>query len=259
MRFGCPQCSEIYDVPDAKITNGKASKPQTLLCPKCHAVFPLNAANSVAPEPIRRIPKSIKWYHVALMGAIVFTVTFLGYLTYHNKGVLELDKLPDQVQVAIEGAPPEQNESTDIEQLSVALDEGYKLKLTDGNLILVVKGQIENPADVTRNNIILQGQIVDKAQKVRFTSRAPCGKVIANRKLKRIKKGKFAKLFVRRGEFINCILKPGQKKKFQLIFDDMPTDFSDNYSVRVKTLFAGHTSTSDTVDSKQSSGKGKGL
>ena len=259
MLFGCPQCSEIYDVPDAKITNDNASKPQNFLCPNCHAIFPLNAANSVAPAPMRRAPKSIKWYHAALMGVIVFTVTFLGYLTYHNKGILELDKLPDQVQVAIEGAPPKQNEGTDIEQLSVTLDEGYKLKLTDGNFILVVKGQIENPADVTRNNIILQGQIVDEAQKVRFTSRAPCGKVVANRKLQRTKKGNFSKLFVRGGEFINCILKPGRKKRFQLVFDDMPADFSDNYSVRVKTLFAGHTSVGSTVDSKQSGGKGKGL
>ena len=117
--------------------------------------------------------------------------------------------------------------------------------------MLVVKGTVKNPGSTERTRILLEGRIVDPSGEVRFVTRAPCGKVIADKRLRRTRRGEFSKLFTRKKEFIDCALMPGRQKRFQMIFDDIPKDYNEAYTVQVKTLFAGHERVGTAADSEE--------
>jgi hypothetical protein len=209
-------------------------------CARCKAVFPLKA-QGIAPLKKPRVSHNRLLAGILIAIGVALVLMLLAFVALKNDGVLELDKLPEQVKIALADEPPPTKDQAPL-SLDITLNNGYKLIIKDKKPILVVKGRIENTGPVKRTRIILEGRIVDNAGQVLFTTRAPCGKMFANKRLRKTKRGAFSKLFVRNKEFIDCALEPGQKKWFQLIFDDIPEGYDDDYTVQVKTLFSGHES-----------------
>ncbi len=238
MRIICPNCTEQYEVPEDRFRTDLDKA--TMRCAKCEVVFSLK---DQGVAPIKTTRKSHNRLLIGILAVILVAIVFmlLTYVAMKNEGVLALDKLPEQVEVALAKDDASRADSHPAD-LAVTLDEGYKLVIKDKKPVLVVKGEVFNPGPTRRTRILLEGRIVDAGGNVRFTTRAPCGKLISNRKLKRTKRGRFSRLFVRKKAYVDCSLDPGKKKKFQMIFDDIPPDYDEEYTVKVKTLFSGHES-----------------
>ena len=125
-----------------------------------------------------------------------------------------------------------------VRDLEVIVAEGYQVISRDGKPILVVAGEVVNPAKQTRTDVILHGQIVGTDGEVKFETRAPCGKVFKKARLKKVKKDNYFDLYSRKGKLYNCKIKPESKRKFMLIFDDMPPDYHEKYKVEVTVMQA---------------------
>jgi hypothetical protein len=238
MRIICPHCSQQHEVPEDRLRSDL--EKATMQCARCKTIFPL-AAQGRAPKRRLRVSHNRLLAGVLIAIGVALVLMLLAFVALKNKGVLELDNLPEQVKIALADEPLKTRDQAS-PPLDITLNNGYRLIIKDKKPILVVKGKIENTGSVKRTRIILEGRIVDNTGQVQFTTRAPCGKMFANKRLRKTKRGAFSKLFVRKKEYINCVLEPGQKKWFQLIFDDIPEDYDDDYTVQVKTLFSGHES-----------------
>ncbi len=220
MKIECPKCEATYDVP-MELAKGSGGKSQKMRCPDCDMVFSVqnkdaptsktNGLNAKGKTATNRIVGL--FLSIAFILTLVFALLFWGYI----------DKETEQIPKTVK-------------PLEVTVDEGYNLIIKDKHPILVVKGSVFNPASETKNHITLEGRIVDKKGKVRFKTQAPCGKIFRNRKLKRTRRGDFFKLYKSKGTLHNCKIDRGKKRKFELIFDGIPPDFKEHYSVQVTVV-----------------------
>lgn len=242
----CPACGQEHKVPADRFRTDLSRA--TMQCARCKTMFALSD-RGVKERPKPTGPNTKVLVFILAVIVALGILMFLVYIAKVTGKDPSLDALPEQIEVALFGdetAAP----GTAQQGLIPSVDEGYKLVLKDKDPVLVVKGKIKNPGSAVRTRVLLEGRIVDAGGKVRFVTRAPCGKLIANKRIKRTERGAFSKLFTRRGEFIDCSLKPGEEKPFQMIFDDIPKDYNEAYTVQVKTLFAGHERVQDGTDSE---------
>lgn len=245
MRIICPKCQKQYDVPEDRFR--QSSDKATMQCAKCKHVFPLTDQGIAVVVKKPRVSHNRLLLGILAVIVVALILMLLAYVALRNDGKLELDKLPEQVEVAIkaeeqaleEEERPREKAKVEPDRLQITLNKGYKLVIKDGNPILVVKGKVHNPGPSKRTRILLEGRVVDTDGNVQFKTRTPCGKWFSNRKLKRTKRGEFSKLFVRNKEYIDCSLAPERTTYFQMIFDDIPPDYDDKYTVEVKPLFSG--------------------
>jgi hypothetical protein len=231
----CPACGQEHRVPKQSIRT--ALSAATMQCANCKTMFS-SAEQGVRPTPAPGGPNIKLLVFVFILIVLLLILMFLVYAARRSGGDTPLDALPEQVKIALLGGG-EHSWKDELQGLEIKVKEGYKLTIRDKAPVLVVKGSVSNPGDVTRTKILLEGRIVDKEGGVRFVARAPCGKVLSDKRLKRTKRGKFSTLFTRKKEFLDCTLRPGEEKTFQMIFDDIPKDYDEEYTVQVKTLLAG--------------------
>ena len=233
----CPSCSQIHKVPADRFRTELSRA--TMQCAKCGRQFNLMEQGEKPRVTAKNVPNL--WVLGGVLAVIVaaLVVVFLSLAARTSGEESTFAELPEQVQVALFGAE-EDGSTAAPEGLILTMDKGYKLvRRKSKTAVLVVKGRVRNPGPDVRTRIILEGRIVGADGSLRFVTRSPCGKMFSDKRLKRTKPGKYAKLFTKNKELVNCTLKPGQEKPFQMIFDDIPKDYNEAYTVQVKPLFSG--------------------
>ena len=232
----CPACSQVHKVPADRFRTELSRA--TMQCAKCGRRFNFMEQG----EKPRVIAKGVPnlWVLGGVLAVIValLVVVFLSLAARTSGEDSAFAELPEQVQVALFGAE-EDGSATAPEGLILTMDKGYKLVRRNKTAILVIKGRVRNPGPDVRTHIILEGRIVGADGSLRFVTRSPCGKMFSDKRLKKTKSGKYAELFTKNKEFINCTLKPGEEKPFQMIFDDIPKDYNEAYTVQVKPVLSG--------------------
>ncbi len=225
-----------------KVPNDRFKANTVMQCAGCQNRFTHDNKVNIAQNTHSSSNSSSR--NIKLLAAILSVIVVLlllmvvVFLFRNQKIQIPLDGLPEQVKVVLLGNTEEDAKDIISTGLVLSVKEGYKLYAKNKTEIIVVKGTVSNPTGSIKKRILLEGSMVDKTNTPLFTTRAPCGKLIADKRLKKTSSGEFSKLFTRNMEFIDCTLNPGEEKPFQMIFDDIPRDFNTEYSVKVKPLFA---------------------
>ena len=233
----CPACSQVHKVPADRFRTA-LSRATTMQCAKCRHRFNLTEQGEKPRAAPKNVPNIKVLVGVLAVIVALLVVVFLSLAARTSGEDSAFAELPAQVQVALFGAD-EEGIATAPEGLILTMDKGYKLVRRNQSSILVVKGRIRNPGPTVRTRILLEGRVVGADGTIRFVTRSPCGKMFSDKRLKKTKPGKFEKLFTKNKEFINCTLKSGEEKPFQMIFDDIPKEYDEAYTVQVKPLFFG--------------------
>jgi len=181
---------------------------------------------------------TIRRYTVACLSvALALIVLLFVFVAARNDWVLSFPNLSEQISIAFYGddarLPPHEARA-----LEVTVSEGYQLLTKDKKQVLVVLGQVFNPEDEERQNVMLNARIVSYEGKVFFEKRAPCGRVFKNRTLKRKHSTAIDALFTKKGEPYNCKIAGKKVRKFQIVFDNMTPGFDEKYRVEVKAVDA---------------------
>ncbi len=119
------------------------------------------------------------------------------------------------------------------EALSVQVGQPRKLVSVGGDEILIVNGRVVNETDAKYTEVLLEARVIDEAGQTRFETKGPCGIVYKDARLHKRKKGRFSRMFKRRGRFVDCKIGPGRSKQYQLIFEDISSGFDESYRVEV--------------------------
>lgn len=183
-------------------------------------------------------PKNI-WISMSMMGIVFLSfVSVLMFWFSRGEGEIELDEpAAEQVEIVVpdvaEAAVPATPSASD-PQMPVTVIGSYKFVARGNEPILIVDGRVFNSTDDNKTQIVVEGQILDKDGNVKYTTTAPCGILHRNKDLKKTPRESIEKLYSPGGKPFTCSVKSGGRKKYQLIFDRMPEDFSDEYSVKVR-------------------------
>ena len=102
----------------------------------------------------------------------------------------------------------------------------------------MVTGTVFNTATVGRNQIVLRGRLLDLAGELSDETRGPCGKVVEEEAIKATAKGAIGGHFRSGGSLIDCVIKPVGDNVFQLIFENVPLDYSPDFTVDVVAVSA---------------------
>lgn len=272
MRIECPKCLATYDVPDSALPKErKSDRPQKMRCFKCKSVFsvmlsrdggqaePPKLESAAAAAKADVVNGASQWTggntldlgafeaksHMPIrkfvllnaIAALALIVLFFLFVAGRNDWVLSFPNLSDQITMAFWGKsakpPPEE-----ARELVVEVTKGSKIVAHDNNPLLVVTGQVQNPSEETRANVVLNGRLIGPDGQLRAETSAPCGRVFANAKLKKVKPGEFQKLYSTKGANYNCRVKGNSKRKYMLIFDNLPRDYSEKFKVEVRVAAA---------------------
>ena len=236
MKIVCPECRQVHDVPEVRIRALK--KNAQMQCARCQAQFSIDEQGAALALPPKKSNIN-KWLaFILLIVGLGLVLMLLALVAAHNQGKIEFDNLPTQVTVALgEDGPPSAPASSS--GLIPTLSKGYKLPRKNEAPILVVKGRLKNTGDTVRTKIILKGTVVGTDGKILFETRAPCGKLISNKRLRKTKRAALPKLFSKNGEYLDCTIPPGGEKAFQMVFHQIPPYFKEDYTINVVPLYAG--------------------
>lgn len=189
----------------------------------------------VRPEVIKAQRKKA----IGLVGAGgAFLLAFFVILAvYHSRWASSADEVPEQTEApsqAEQGKTISQTPSRSGAHLQVEVEKRHTLEAAGGNHILVVSGRVANLSEKKQTRILVHGKLIDKDGRAQAVAKVPCGVVYNDARLQKQKKGTFGSLFKKRGQFLNCGLRPGQNKKFKLIFEGIPKDSQEaGYRVEV--------------------------
>lgn len=173
-----------------------------------------------------------------VMTAIVaLVVIFFVFVAWRNGWSIALSDLPSQMAYAFtgEGGEAIADEARDIE---VTVSSRRLVTANDNARYLVVTGTVFNGDTVGRSEVVLRGRLLDLVGEVRDEARGPCGKVIEDEAIKATAMGAIGGHFREGGTLHNCTIKPEGDNVFQLIFEDMPLDYSQDFTVEVKAVAA---------------------
>jgi hypothetical protein len=56
--------------------------------------------------------------------------------------------------------------------------------------------------------------------------------------MKATEKGKVEEHYRKNGEMLNCAIKSNSSGAFQLVFEDLPSDYDSSFKVEVKVIYA---------------------
>jgi predicted Zn finger-like uncharacterized protein len=167
----------------------------------------------------------------------VVIVAFFIFVGYRNGWSLSYDEIGKQVSIAFS---LEQNEKPpkEAESIEVTVDERRMLFRNKDEPMLVVTGKVFNNAPLYRTHIVLRGRLFDARGEMRSQIRFPCDKIIEDAKLKEASRGTVANFFKKEGELHNCTI-PGESNTFyQLVFEDVPPDYDESFSLEVDPIYA---------------------
>lgn len=239
-------------------------------CFRCKTVFEISTSQppaspyseSESEEPTTQISKSDEGEHEgdfdpggsaakeivsirsfitrSLVVSVLLAAAFFGFVAWQNGWNLSLRKLPKQIEIAVLGKDSK-NSPDDVEGLKIDLGEIYKLKAIDDRTVLVVNGKVTNATRRKKIELLLKGTVVGPGGVALFEVKAPCGMVRSDVVLKMSKKGTLENYYKNKGEYRSCELNIGSVKTYQIVFDDVPPNVKEPFTVKVTAAsFSNH-------------------
>jgi predicted Zn finger-like uncharacterized protein len=168
---------------------------------------------------------------------VALVVIFFVFVAWRNGWSISFSDLPDQIGFAFSGGDSDAiaPEARDIE---VTVSERRLVIADDKASYLVVTGTVFNPDTVGRNQVVLRGRLLDLAGELSDETRGPCGKVVEDEAIKATAKGAIGGHFRSSGALADCAIKPEGDNVFQLIFENVPLDYSPDFTVEVVAVSA---------------------
>ncbi len=231
-------CISVFDYGDTQSNTSDNAQPEPAAPPRVvsrtsawnvETTLDLSGYATKGQMPIRRF---IMFGFGVVLALIILMFVFIAA---RNDWVISFPDLPEQIGIAFWGEEARKPPKA-VQELEVTITEGYQALAKNKQPVLVVTGEVRNPNDEARANVVLQGRIVSTDGSVRFETTAPCGKAFKKSKLKKTKRGSFNRLYIRKGKLYDCKVKANSKRKYQLIFDNMPPDYKEKYRVEVKVI-----------------------
>jgi hypothetical protein len=173
-----------------------------------------------------------------LMTAIVvLVVIFFVFVAWRNDWSISLGDLPTQIDIAFSGGETDAipDEAKDID---VMVTERRLVIAEDKATYLAVTGTVFNNASVGRNQVVLRGRLIDLTGELSDEARGPCGKIVEDDAIKATAKGAIGGHFRSGGTFDDCVIKSQGENVFQLIFENVPLDYSPDFTVEVIAVSA---------------------
>jgi hypothetical protein len=187
-----------------------------------------------------------------LLGKITFflTISFvllILFTGYRNDWNIQLPNLFEHIVIAFSKNASEDLPDT-VGKIEVIVDEhkiikrkAYrrkKLRRGAPPKVLSVSGKVFNNNQGYRTHIVLRGRLLDSSGKVHTQTRIPCGREFRISRIKRLRKGAVHTLYTNKGVLHNCTLRGESSTPFQLLFEDVPRDFDDTYTIEVEAVSA---------------------
>jgi len=172
-----------------------------------------------------------------MFAIVVLVVLFFVFVAWRNGWSISLGDLPNQIGIAFSGGETDAipSEARDIE---VLVTERRLVIADDKASYLVVTGTVFNNATIGRNQVVLRGRLNDLVGEQRDEARGPCGKIVEDEAIKATAKGAIGGHFRSGGTFSDCVIKPAGDNVFQLIFENVPLDYSPDFTVEVIAVSA---------------------
>ncbi len=159
-------------------------------------------------------------------GKIAMTVILVGviamvFVAYRNNWSLSSEGFPEQFAVAFSGQRPNKLPPA-ARQIEVTIDDRQTMFSRDGQMLVVVHGEVYNDGLTSRKEIVLRGRLVDARGNVYAETIAPCGKTESYENIISTEKDILSKRYQERSKLYNCQIKPHSIGRYQLIFDVVP-------------------------------------
>ncbi|MBW2277046.1 MAG: zinc-ribbon domain-containing protein [Deltaproteobacteria bacterium] len=168
---------------------------------------------------------------------VVLVVIFLVFVAWRNDWSISLGDLPAQIGFAFSGDESDAI-SSEAREIDVMIADRRLMIADDKTSYLVVTGTVYNGASVGRNAVVLRGRLTDLTGELRDEVRGPCGKMVEDEAIKATAKGAIGGHFRSGGTFSDCVIKTDGDNVFQLIFENVPLDYSPDFNVEVIAVSA---------------------
>jgi predicted Zn finger-like uncharacterized protein len=168
---------------------------------------------------------------------VALVVLFFVFVAWRNDWSISFSDLPAQIGFAFSGDSSD-SISAEARDIEVTVIERRLVIADDKATYLVVTGTVFNAATVGRNQVVLRGRLTDLTGELRDEARGPCGKVVDDEAIKATSRGAIAGHFRSGGSLVDCVVKPEGENVFQLIFENVPLDYSPDFNVEVVAVTA---------------------
>ncbi|MDD5306484.1 MAG: zinc-ribbon domain-containing protein [Deltaproteobacteria bacterium] len=168
---------------------------------------------------------------------MLLVVGFLVWVAYRNGWSLKPVELPDQIAFALSDKVHE-SFPDEVQGLDLTVDSRRVLTGAGKNKILHVKGTIYNTNRTERFGIVLRARLLDPLGTVRSEVRVPCGVHIDDETVKATDKGAMTGHYLKNGALFDCRVYASESLFFEAVFDELPADYDDSYTVVVQPVAA---------------------
>jgi hypothetical protein len=183
------------------------------------------------PTPQRQLAGKLMSAFLALV------VLFLIFVSFRNGWQLSLADLPRQTSLAFSSGAVEKLPE-EVEDLEAIVKTVRTLIGRDRQKFLIVQGEVFNNAIAHRDHIVLRGRLLDGHGEMRMETSAPCGKTLDDAEIKTVSKSGLEAHYHAGGLMLNCGIKPDGNISYQLVFVNIPDDYSTAFKVDVKPISA---------------------
>jgi len=188
-------------------------------------------------EELNRKPRKITLSPVVLGLGVLPVLAALMVWIFNVDNEIIVDEKPTRVHIGSGGsvktritAPEAGNHG----RMNVTVKSSRKSVAKHNEPIIIVSGNVLNRTDDDRIKVVVAGRILDKDGNVRFSTTAPCGILHRAKRLKRMPRESIERLYVKSGEPFTYSVKSGGRTKYQLVFNEVPEGFDEEYTVEVK-------------------------
>lgn len=114
-----------------------------------------------------------------------------------------------------------------------------ELSFAKGLPILIAGGSVVNLTGDDGFGVVVQGKLLDKDGNLLSATTAPCGKVIDYARINQTHPKEVQSLYGvqslngKNENLFSCSIKKGERKQYQLVFDGIPKDLGNDFSVEV--------------------------
>ena len=168
---------------------------------------------------------------------IAVVAVLLLFVAYRNNWSLSMPKLGEQISFAFGGGERD-NIPEEAWQLDAYMDSRQTILGPEKRAFLAIVGGVVNNDVAPRSRILLRGRLYDARGDLRSEVTAPCGHSLTEKEIKATKKGSMEAHYRKDGEFKDCSIKANSSGAFQLVFEDLPSDYDSSFKVEVKAIFA---------------------
>ncbi|MCP4198058.1 MAG: hypothetical protein GY762_12995 [Proteobacteria bacterium] len=204
---------------------------------------------SLAPEWEEEDPFDLTGFHVeqqnerskkigkAITIVIAVVALFFVFVAYRNSWSLSMPKLGKQIGFAFSAGEREYIPE-EARGLEAFVDSRQTILGPEKRAFLAIVGGVINNDVATRSHILLRGRLYDASGDLRKEAKAPCGHTLTEKKIKATAGGKMEEHYQKGGKLINCAIKSNSSGAFQIVFDDLPSDYDSSFKTEVRAIYA---------------------